>query len=103
MVSIQFKTKKPLFSTIEERTRFARLVTRCFPDNLDFKPEPLHGETSGHYWTVDRGNDWKIAFRAPDEIEFIHRHSEIDGLEKLANWAFYQDGIENFEEIRRIC
>ena len=54
-------------------------------------PYPISGDRTD-YWTVDRGNDWKIKFFDDDlkKIEIIHRYWDGQAVEALTAWLAYR-------------
>jgi hypothetical protein len=76
------------------RGEMAAFVSGCMGDCYrDFEPyKPMaHDDT---FWTVDRGNDWKVKFfpDRPNEMEIMHRYRDADGVRKLCEWVAHRSG-----------
>ena len=81
---IRYKTKV-------DRENMAKFVANCMGDRFD---PYMPNEDDDTFWTVDRGNDWKVQFSDEDDciMEIWHRYENKDAVESLAKWLTYLMG-----------
>lgn len=89
------------FATFEARREFVLFLATTIEghaaEDSFLRPfNPNKGDT--HYWTLDRGNDWKVLFPAgrPDSFEVLYRYNSpaCDKESALAGWLAIRLGAE---------
>ncbi len=99
---LQFK--HPTFATPESRVEWANLLSlvvegrRIDESFSPYKPN-VNDDT---YWTVDRGNDWKVSFPSNSRqfvIRYRYNNPTADKEAALAGWLSARFGCEILGEV----
>lgn len=96
--------RHPSFETPDQRKRFAHMLS-CMIDGRgpedSFSPY-CPNEREDTYWTLDRGNDWKVTFypEKPETFRIRYRYNGLsqDKESALAGWLVSRLGCEIVKE-----
>lgn len=93
---------KDIFDSDQKKELFAKFVADLFPDSIRFEPY-MPNQWDYSFWTVDRGNDWKLKFMDDRVVEIryrYHRDGNHYALVSLANWIKWHYG-EKFTVVEK--
>jgi hypothetical protein len=93
----------PCCAEDRSRTEFAEwFACAVSGDKHDGHPY-MPNQNQTNYWTLDRGNDWKIGFDDKDPWVLLvrHRYHNQEAVDALTRWAAYRLGATAIHETER--